>query len=118
MKIGVIGAGVVGVSAAWALVQRGREVVVFDRKGIATGASRGNAGAFGFADIFTDIVPLATPGIMHRASSWLLNPNGPLSIPPSYMLRIAPWLLSFWRAGRPNRYRASRFSGIREEVQT
>jgi glycine/D-amino acid oxidase-like deaminating enzyme len=63
MRIGVIGAGVVGVTAALALVRRGHEVTVLDREGVAAGASRGNAGAFAFADI----IPLATPGIIRRA---------------------------------------------------
>ncbi|MCO5159059.1 MAG: FAD-dependent oxidoreductase [Aquamicrobium sp.] len=103
MKIGVIGAGVVGVSAALALAKRGHEVTVFDREGVAAGASRGNAGAFAFAEI----IPLATPGVMRKAPFWLFDPNGPLTIPPAYMLRIAPWLFSFWQASLPGRYRAA-----------
>ena len=103
MRIGVIGAGVVGVSAALALAGRGHEVTVFDREGVAAGASRGNAGAFAF----TEIIPLATPGIMRKAPLWLFDPGGPLSIPPAYALRIAPWLAAFWRASLPGRYRAA-----------
>ena len=103
MRIGVIGAGVVGVTAGLALCRRGHAVTVFDREGVAAGASRGNAGAFAFADI----IPLATPGIMRKAPLWLFDPNGPLSIPPSYALRVAPWLVSFWQASLPGRYRAA-----------
>lgn len=103
MKIGVIGAGVVGVTAALALAGRGHCVTILERADIAAGASRGNAGAFAFADV----IPLATPGIMRKAPGWLLDPNGPLSIPPAYFLRIMPWLLSFWRASRPDRYAAA-----------
>ncbi|MBW7947690.1 MAG: FAD-dependent oxidoreductase, partial [Sphingomonadaceae bacterium] len=103
MKIGVIGAGVIGVSAALALAARGHRVTVFDREGVAAGASAGNAGAFAFAEI----VPLATPGVMRKAPRWLFDPDGPLSIPPAYALRIAPWLVSFWRASLPGRYRAA-----------
>lgn len=103
MRIGVIGAGVVGVSAALALAGRGHEVTVFDREGVAAGASRGNAGAFAFSEI----IPLATPGIMRKAPLWLFDPGGPLSIPPAYALRIAPWLAAFWRASLPGRYRAA-----------
>ncbi len=103
MKIGVIGAGVIGVSTALALAGRGHAVTLFDREGVAAGASRGNAGAFAF----TEIIPLATPGIMRKAPLWLFDPGGPLSIPPSYALRIAPWLAAFWRASLPDRYRAS-----------
>nr|WP_035027788.1 FAD-binding oxidoreductase [Aquamicrobium defluvii] len=95
----VIGAGVIGLSAALALQAEGRRVVVLDREGPAAGASAGNAGAFAF----TDILPLASPGILRKASKWLLDPLGPLSVPPAYALRIAPWMFRFWRACAPHR---------------
>lgn len=68
----VIGAGVVGLSAALALQARGLAVTVLDREGPASGASAGNAGAFAF----TDILPLASPGILKKAPKWLLDPLG------------------------------------------
>ncbi|MCL7464633.1 FAD-binding oxidoreductase [Phaeovulum sp. NW3] len=95
----VIGAGVVGLSAALALQARGLGVTVLDREGPAAGASAGNAGAFAF----TDILPLASPGILRKAPKWLLDPLGPLSVPPAYALRIAPWMFRFWRACSPAR---------------
>lgn len=99
----VIGAGVIGLSAALALQARGVPVTVIDREGPAAGASAGNAGAFAF----TDILPLASPGIMRKAPRWLLDPLGPLSVPPSYAWRIAPWMIRFWRACSPARVAAS-----------
>ena len=87
-KIVVVGAGVIGISVALELVRQGHSVCVIDRDGVAAQASQGNAGAFAF----TDIVPLATPGIMRKAPKWLLDPLGPLSLPPSYALKIAPWM--------------------------
>lgn len=44
---------------------------------------------------------------MRKAPRWLLDPCGPLSVPPSYALRIAPWMLRFWRACQPSRVAAS-----------
>ena len=99
----VVGAGVVGLSAALALQARGYLVSVLDREGPAAGASAGNAGAFAFSDI----LPLASPGILRKAPGWLLDPLGPLSLPPAYALRIAPWLLRFWRACSPARVAAA-----------
>ncbi|MGP4674507.1 NAD(P)/FAD-dependent oxidoreductase [Agrobacterium salinitolerans] len=90
----VIGAGVVGLSAAIAAQGRGLSVTVIDREGPAAGASAGNAGAFAF----TDILPLASPGILWKAPKWLLDPLGPLSVPPAYALKIGPWMFRFWRA--------------------
>jgi D-amino-acid dehydrogenase len=93
----VIGAGIIGVSAALALQKRGLSVSIVDREGPAAGASAGNAGAFAF----TDILPLASPGILRKAPKWFLDPLGPLSVPPSYALQIAPWMFRFWRACSP-----------------
>lgn len=95
----VIGAGVVGLSVAVAAEARGLSVTVLDREGPAAGASAGNAGAFAF----TDILPLASPGILRQAPRWLLDPLGPLTVPPAYALRIAPWMFRFWRACAPGR---------------
>ncbi|MEN9410004.1 MAG: hypothetical protein RL216_1978 [Pseudomonadota bacterium] len=103
MDVVVIGAGVVGLSAALMAQGRGLSVTVIDRAGPAAGASAGNAGAFAF----TDILPLASPGIMKKAPGWLLDPLGPLSVPPAYALKIAPWLWRFWRACAPGAVAAS-----------
>lgn len=99
----VVGAGVIGLSAALAAQARGLRVRVIDREGPGAGASAGNAGAFAF----TDILPLASPRIVRQAPRWLLDPLGPLTVPPRYALRIAPWMLRFWRASRPAQVRAS-----------
>lgn len=99
----VIGAGVVGVSAAIAARARGLSVLLVDRDGPAAGASAGNAGAFAFSDI----LPLASPRILRKAPGWLVDPLGPLAIPPAYALKIAPWMFHFWRACSPERVRRS-----------
>ncbi|MCC7320922.1 MAG: FAD-dependent oxidoreductase [Rubellimicrobium sp.] len=103
MDVGVIGAGIVGATAALALARRGHRVTLIDRSGGEESAAFGNAGAFAFADV----IPLATPGIMRKAPLWLLDPDGPLSVPPGYLPRIAPWLLRFWRASWRDRYGAA-----------
>ena len=88
----VVGAGVIGLSVALAAQARGMSVTVVDRTGPASGASAGNAGAFAFSDI----LPLASPGILRKAPGWLLDPLGPLSIPLAYALRITPWMYRSW----------------------
>ena len=99
----VIGAGIIGISIALELQSRGRAVRVIDRTGVASEASRGNAGAFAFSDV----IPLATPGILRNVPAWLLDPLGPLTIRPSYLPSITPWLLRFWRASWRDRFAAS-----------
>ncbi len=102
-EIIVIGAGIVGVTAALALQADGHRVRIIDRKGVAAETSRGNAGAFAFAEV----EPLATPGIMRKAPKWLLDPLGPLSMRPAYALQIVPWMLHFWRATAASRHAAA-----------
>lgn len=99
----VIGAGIIGLATALRLLQEGHQVTVIDRSGVAAEASRGNAGAFAFSDV----LPLASPGILRQAPKWLLDPLGPLSLRPSYLPRIAPWLWRFWRASQPSQVAAS-----------
>lgn len=102
-EVVVVGAGVIGLSIALAAQARGMKVRVIEREAPAAGASAGNAGAFAFPDI----LPLASPRIIRQAPKWLLDPLGPLSVPPRYAHRIAPWMLRFWRASWPDRLRSS-----------
>lgn len=102
-EIIVVGAGVVGITSALLLQRAGMAVRVLDRAAPCAEASQGNAGAFAFPEI----IPLATPGIMRRAPKWLLDPLGPLSIPPRYAVQIAPWMMRFWRASWADRYAQS-----------
>ncbi|MFK8253935.1 NAD(P)/FAD-dependent oxidoreductase [Ancylobacter terrae] len=102
-EILIVGAGIVGLACAFHLQAEGRRVRLVERGGVAERASFGNAGAFAF----TDILPLASPGILRKAPGWLLDPLGPLAIPPAYLPRIAPWLVRFWRASLPDRLEAS-----------
>lgn len=90
----VIGAGIVGVMAAHYLQNDGRKVLLIERDKVAAGASAGNAGILAF----TEIIPIPSPGIMFKAPKWLLDPLGPLSLPPAYALNMVPWLWRFWRA--------------------
>ena len=99
----VIGAGIVGCCIALRLQQAGRHVLLLDRRGVAAEASRGNAGACAYSDI----LPLASPGVIRQVPRWLLDPLGPLSIPPRHLLPMVPWLWRFWRASAPARVAAS-----------
>lgn len=95
----IIGAGIIGLATAQKLQEAGRKVTLIDRKGIALETSTGNAGGLAF----TDLMPLATAGMWRKVPKWLIDPLGPLSIPPAYLLPILPWLARFVRAGLPDR---------------
>ncbi|AKH99019.1 glycine/D-amino acid oxidase, deaminating [Hoeflea sp. IMCC20628] len=99
----IVGAGIVGIATAALLSEQGYAVTVIDRSGIAEETSKGNAAALAFSDI----MPLASPKILLKAPKWLLDPLGPLSIRPSYLPRLAPWLWQFWKASLPARQQVS-----------
>lgn len=102
-RIIIVGGGVVGIATAALLAEAGHNVTVIDRSGLAEETSKGNAAALAFSDI----MPLASPKILLKAPKWLLDPLGPLTIRPSYLPRLTPWLWQFWKASLPARYRAS-----------
>ena len=95
----IVGAGIVGIATAALLAGQGLSVTVIDRKGICEETSSGNAAALAFQEV----LPLAHKGMWKKVPFWLTDPLGPLSIPPAYLPRLAPWLLRFLRAGSPAR---------------
>jgi glycine/D-amino acid oxidase-like deaminating enzyme len=97
----VIGAGIVGVCAAWQLLRRGADVTLIDRDEPGLGCSYGNAGALSSGSV----APLAMPGVMRDALGMLLDPAAPLRIPLHYLPKAAPWLRRFVRASRPDEVR-------------
>lgn len=99
----VVGAGIVGIATAALLTEQGHAVTAIDRSGIAEETSKGNAAALAFSDI----MPLASPKILLKAPKWLLDPLGPLSIRPSYLPKLTPWLWQFWKASLPARLQTS-----------
>lgn len=90
----IIGGGIVGVATAALLAEAGRQVLVIDRTGICEETSSGNAAALAFSDI----LPLASKGVMRKVPGWLMDPLGPFTIRPSYFPKMVPWLYRFWRA--------------------
>jgi D-amino-acid dehydrogenase len=95
-KVTVIGAGIVGVSAAAYLLRAGFDVTIVDPLPPGSATSYGNAGM-----VRHDCnVPVALPGMLRQVPGWLADPLGPLALRPAYALKSAPWLLRWVRAGR------------------
>jgi D-amino-acid dehydrogenase len=90
-KVVVIGAGIVGCSAALWLQRDGHDVTIIDKSGPGEGASKGNA-----AVIATEsCLPVAYPGILWDVPKYLMDPLSPLAIRWSYLPKLAPWLMRF-----------------------
>jgi D-amino-acid dehydrogenase len=102
MRVAVIGAGIVGMSAASYLQRDGHEVFVIEPNEPGEGASFGNAGCINPSSV----VPMAMPGVLRNVPRWLSDPLGPLSIRWSYLPALMPWLIRFVRASQPERVKA------------
>ncbi|OBI49046.1 amino acid dehydrogenase [Mycobacterium kyorinense] len=87
----VVGAGVVGLSTAWFLQERGVDVTLVDRVGVAAGASWGNAGYI--APALT--MPLNEPHTLRYTLRSLLKPSAPVRISPSTDPALWRFLMRF-----------------------
>jgi len=101
-RVGVNGAGMVGVCAASWLQRDGHSVFLVEAGEPGHGASFGNAGCLNGSSV----TPASMPGTIRNVPRWLLDPLGPLSLRWSYLPAIAPWLVRFMRAGTPEKVHA------------
>ncbi len=103
----VVGAGIIGTAIAYQLQRRGESVVLVDRDAPGKGASYGNMASIAV----TEFMPASRPGIWAQMPGWMLDPQGPVRIRPSYMPRLIPWFLRFVAASRPSKLRQLEAAG-------
>jgi len=94
LKIGIVGAGIQGISNALFLQKKGFSVTIFDRDEPGSpAASYGNAGHFSpYAS-----VPVNRPDVLSDVPAMLLSSTGPLALKWNYVPKMVPWFLKFIR---------------------
>ena len=92
MRVTVLGAGIIGVSTAWHLLERGHEVTLVDRQAdAALETSFGNA-----AQISVSYCePWANREAPLKALKWMFDPEGPLKFRPQLDPAQWKWGLQF-----------------------
>ena len=102
MKVVVLGAGVIGVTAAWYLAKAGHEVRVLERRdaaGLETSYANGGQISADHA------APWAKPGVPLQALKWMLREDAPLLFRPRADLAQWRWGIEFLRNCTAGRYR-------------
>lgn len=92
-SVAVVGAGMVGLTTAWHLQERGIEVTVLDRTGVAAGASWGNAGWLTPALV----APLPEPAMLRYGVRAVLSPRSPVYAPLAADPDLARFMAGFLR---------------------
>ncbi len=95
MHVLVLGAGVTGLCAAYALVRDGHTVTIVDRASeVASEASYANGGQLSYSYV----APLAGPGVLRHLPEWLLRADGPVRFRPRLDPHQWLWGLRFLHA--------------------
>jgi D-amino-acid dehydrogenase len=95
----VLGAGIVGVSAAFAARQRGLSVILVDRREPGSETSYGNAGILSSGSI----LPLNKPSLWSELPKYLTNRHPALRWDPAWAIRNIDWLVRFLAGATPSR---------------
>ncbi len=95
----VLGAGIVGTSAALQLAKRGLSVALVDRVGLGEQTSFGNAGIIEGNTVFPPAFPADMRALLRIAARRAGEANYHLSFLP----KVLPWLLAFHAASQPQR---------------
>ena len=92
LNVGIVGAGIQGISNALFLQKKGFKVTIFDREDPGSPvASYGNAGHFSpYASL-----SLNRTDILADVPAMLLSSTGPLALKWNYVPKMIPWFLKF-----------------------
>ncbi len=92
-SIGIIGAGIVGLSTAYYLSRAGCQVTLIDKGELSDGCSFGNAGMI----VPSHFIPLAAPGMIAKGIRWMFNSKSPFYVKPRLSADLLRWGYLFYR---------------------
>ena len=81
MAVLVLGAGAIGLTTAYHLQQAGHHVTVVDRHPrVATDTSYANGAQLSYSDV----VPLAGPGVLSKLPKWFIDADARMRFRPTF----------------------------------
>ena len=103
MRIIIVGGGIIGLCSAYYLQKAGHEIIILDKSDLKDGCSYGNAGMI----TPSHFIPLASPGIVAKGISWMLDAESPFYIKPRMDLDLIRWAWRFYRSANDKNVRRS-----------
>jgi D-amino-acid dehydrogenase len=104
MHICVLGAGVIGITSAYRLLDAGHQVTLVEaRPEPGEGASFGNGAQLSYSYV----APLADPSVWTKWPHYLFSPDSPLTLRPKADIAQWSWLLRFLAASTPQRVKST-----------
>ncbi|MCF8070322.1 MAG: FAD-binding oxidoreductase [Desulfobacterales bacterium] len=87
----IIGGGIIGVSCAYYLLEKGFSVRIIEKETMGSGAISGNCGLI----VKSEVTPLCEPGVVLSTIKNFLKGNTFFSIKPGFKMNLFPWLKNF-----------------------
>ncbi len=92
MHVCILGGGVIGVTTAYLLAERGHRITLIERKpaaGMDTSYANGGQLSYSHAE------PWSNPALFSKLSHWIFQKNAPLVLRPNLDFRMWKWSLQF-----------------------
>ena len=106
MKVGIIGGGIIGLSAAYYLNKAGHQVTIIDQGDLTVGCSTGNAGMI----VPSHLIPLAAPGMISKGIRWMFNSSSPFYVKPRLSGDLIKWGYHFYKSATKEHVARSAFA--------
>ena len=92
----IIGGGIIGLCAAYYLLEEGHQVTIIDKANFASGASYVNAGYI----TPSHFIPLAAPGMINKGIKWMFDASSPFYVKPRINADFLKWTWAFMKSAK------------------